>query len=419
MPSPWTEVSPVKLKEEFVLLALEPGACMAKLCRQYGISRQNGYKWLRRYHEEGVEGLADRSRRPHGSRLRVSGEVVMVVLELRQQRGWGPRKLREVLKRRLKGQPLPGVRTIARIVARAGMVNKRRRLRARGPLPSQAPAPPVHAANDLWTVDFKGWWTAHNGQRCEPLTVRDAHSRYVLQAVLLDSTATVMVRPEFERLFERYGAPRAMLSDMGAPFASMTAPWGLTALSAWWVSLGIQVFHSRPGCPQDNGAHERVHLDMLPLQAQSAPNRQAQQVLLEQWRREFNHVRPHEALGMKTPAQVYRPKSKRPRTPKLFSHGYPRGAAIRRVLSNGHFWWQGRALFLSRALRGQSVALIQPPGQPLATIMFHHMALGQLDLRGGTKVQPIPGDNRQLPSRPAAGAESPQRPGPAIALLAT
>jgi putative transposase len=403
MPSPWTEVSPVKLKEEFVLLALEPGSCMAKLCRQYGISRQNGYKWLRRYREEGVEGLADRSRRPHSSPLSVSGEVVMVLLELRQQRGWGPKKLREVLRRRLKRQALPSVRTIARIVARAGMAKKRRRLSPRGTLPSQAPTPTVHAANDLWTVDFKGWWTADNGERCEPLTVRDAHSRYVLRAVLLDSTATAMVRPQFERLFERHGIPRAILSDMGPPFASVTAPWGLTALSAWWVSLGIQVLHSRPGCPQDNGAHERLHLDMLPLQAQSAPSRRAQQVLLDEWGREFNHVRPHEALGMKTPAQVYRPNSRHPRTtPKLVSHSYPQGAAIRRVLSNGHFWWQGRALFLTRALRGHSVALIQPPGQPLATIMFHHMAMGQLDLRGGTKVQPIPADNRHPPS-PVAG----------------
>jgi transposase InsO family protein len=400
MPSPWTEVSPVKLKEEFVLLALEPGACMAKLCRQYGVSRQNGYKWLKRYHEEGVEGLSERSRRPHGSRLQVSGEVVLVVLEMRQRRGWGPKKLREMLRRRrvLKGQPLPSMRTIARIVARGGMVTKRKRLRPRGELPSEAPAPTVHAENDLWTVDFKGWWRADNGEKCEPLTVRDAHSRYVLQAVLLQRTATVAVRPEFERLFQRYGVPRAILSDNGPPFASVTAPWGLTELSAWWVSLGIQVIHSRPGCPQDNGGHERIHLDMLPLETQSAPSRNEQQVLLDGWRREFNHVRPHEALGMKTPAQVYRPKSRHRSPAKLVSHRYPRGAAIRRVQTNGHFWWQGRALFLSRALRGHAIALIHPqPGQELGTIMFHHLALGQLNLVGGTKVQPIPDQNRQRP----------------------
>jgi transposase InsO family protein len=370
---------------------------MAKLCRQYGISRQNGYKWRRRYLEEGMDGLEERSRQPHGSPMRVSGEVVLRVLELRQHRGWGPKKLREVLKRRLKGQQAPGVRTIARILARGGVVKKRGRLIPQGTPASQAPAPVVKGVNDLWTVDFKGWWRADNREKCEPLTVRDAHSRFILQIVLLQSIATEAVRPQFERLFERHGVPRAILSDNGPPFASTTAPWGLTELSVWWVSLGIQVIHSRPGCPQDNGGHERFHLDMLPLEGRSAPSRKEQQALLEEWRGEFNHVRPHEALGMKTPAQVYRPKSRDPSRPKLRTHSYPRGAAIRRVQTNGHFWWQGRALFLSRAIRGHAIALVQLPGQRLGTIMFHHLALGQLDLAGGTKVQPIPGQNRQRP----------------------
>jgi putative transposase len=402
-------VTAVKLREEFVLLALEPGACMAKLCRQYGISRQNGYKWRRRYLEEGVEGLLDRSRQPQGSPMRVSGEVVLRVLELRQHRGWGPKKLRQVLKRRLKGgQEAPSERTIARILARGGVVKKRQRLSPQGTPARQAPAPTVQGVNDLWTVDFKGWWRADNGEKCEPLTVRDAHSRYALQAVLLQSTATVAVRPQFERLFERHGVPRAILSDNGPPFASVTAPWGLTELSAWWVSLGIQVIHSRPGCPQDNGGHERIHLDMLPLEAQSAPSREAQQALLDEWRREFNHVRPHEALGMKTPAQVYRPKSRHPSPAKLLSHSYPRQAAIRRVQTNGHFWWQGRALFLSRALRGHTVAVVHPPpGHLLGTIMFRHLALGLLDLAGGTKVQPIPDQNRQRPPAVPALREAP------------
>ena len=399
----------MKLKEEFVLLALEPGACMARLCRRYGISRQNGYKWVARYREEGTEGLRERPRHPHGSALRVSGEVVLRVLELRQQRGWGPKKLREVLRRRLKGQSPPSVRTIARILARGGVVNKRKRLNPQGTPSREAPDVTAKAVNDLWTVDFKGWWRAGNAERCEPLTIRDAHSRYALAAVLLDSTATVSVRPQFERLFEQYGVPGAILSDNGPPFASATAPWGLTELSAWWVSLGIQVLHSRPGCPQDNGGHERIHLDMLPLQAQSAPSRQAQQVLLDDWRRVFNHVRPHEALAMKTPAQVYRPKSRRPPLAKLVSHSYPREAAIRRVLTNGHFWWQGRALFLSRALRGHDIALVQQPGQQLGTIMFHHLALGQLDLNGGTKVQPLPEGNRQPPPPPPTAVLAPLR----------
>ena len=405
MPQPWPEVSPMKLREEFVLLALEPGACLAKLCRQYEISRQNGYKWLKRYREEGIEGLRDRSRRPRGSCVQVSGEIVLQVLELRHQRGWGPKKLHEVLrrKRRGKNQSVPSARTIARIVARGGLVKKRRRLAVPAGRATEAPAPKVEAPNDLWTVDFKGWWRAENGERCEPLTVRDAHSRYVLRVALLDGTGTTKVRPEFQRLFERYGIPKAILSDNGSPFGCTTAPCGLTELSAWWVSLGIQVIHSRPGCPQDNGGHERVHLDMLGLQEAAAPSRQAQQVLCEEWQREFNHVRPHEALAMKTPSQVYRPKNRRP-LPKLVKHDYPPGAVLRRVLNNGHFWWKGRSLFLSRSLRRHSVALVQRPGKLPATILFHHMALGELDLAGGTKVQPVTPENRQpvpLPARPS------------------
>ena len=399
MPSPWNKVSPMKLREEFVLLALEPGACMAKLCRQYGISRQNGYKWVKRYREEGVDGLQDQSRRPLGSRVQASGEVVLQVLELRQKRGWGPKKLRELLRRKLRRRDqatVPSIRTIARIIARAGFVKKRKRLTLPAGRATLAPAPNVQAPDDLWTVDFKGWWRAQNGERCEPLTVRDAHSRYVLRAKLLGSTATVAVRPEFQRLFEQYGLPKAILSDNGSPFACTTAPGGLSELSAWWVSLGIQVIHSRPGCPQDNGGHERVHVDMLNLERASAPSRQAQQVLCDEWQREFNHVRPHEALAMKTPAQVYRPKARRP-IPKLMTHEYPKGAVLRKVLSNGHFWWNGRPRFLSRSVRGHSIALVCPPGERLATIMFHHMALGQLDLEGGAKVQPMAAENRQPP----------------------
>lgn len=403
MPSPWNKVSPMKLREEFVLLALEPRACMAKLCRQYGISRQNGYKWVKRYREEGVDGLQDQSRRPLGSRVQASGEVVLQVLELRQKRGWGPKKLRELLRRKQQRRDqatVPSIRTIARIIARAGFVKKRKRLTLPAGRATLAPAPNVEAPDDLWTVDFKGWWRAQNGERCEPLTVRDAHSRYVLRAKLLGSTATVAVRPEFQRLFEQYGLPKAILSDNGSPFACTTAPCGLSELSAWWVSLGIQVIHSRPGCPQDNGGHERVHVDMLNLERASAPSRQAQQVLCDEWQREFNHVRPHEALAMKTPAQVYRPKARRP-IPKLMTHEYPKGAVLRKVLSNGHFWWNGRPRFLSRSVRGHSIALVCPPGERLATIMFHHMALGQLDLEGGAKVQPMAAENRQ-PSLPTA-----------------
>lgn len=387
---PWTKVSTVKLREEFVLKALEPGAHMAALCREYGISRQNGYKWLHRFREEGLAGLRDRSRRPRGSRLRASGETVMRVLELRQQYGWGPKKLRTLLERGLKApDEAPSKRTIARILARANATKKRRPRLAADTRPEGAPNPTIEGPNDLWTVDFKGWWRAHNGERCEPLTVRDAFSRYVLRVGLLASTKTELVQAEFQRLFERNGLPKAILSDNGPPFGAMRAPWGLTRLAAWWVSLGILVLHSRPACPQDNGGHERVHLDMLGLQERSASNRQQQQVLCNEWQHEFNHVRPHEALDMKTPAEVYVPSPRR-LGPKLVERRYPKGAMRRQVSKNGAFWWSGRAFFLSRALHGQTIALVpKTTDKARATLWFHHLLLGELDLERGTRVEPV------------------------------
>ncbi len=387
MLTPWTRVSTVKLREEFVLRALEPDACMAELCREYRISRQNGYKWLNRFQKEGLAGLRDQSRRPASAALKISGELAVQVVELRQQYGWGPKKLRRLLERRLNA-PAPSTRTIARILARTHLSKARRPRNPDSERPSGAPTPTVEGPNDLWTVDFKGWWRAHNGERCDPLTARDAFSRYVLRAALLKGCDTAEVRAEFERLFEENGLPKAILSDNGPPFGCTSAPWGLTRLSAWWVSLGIEVLHSRPGCPQDNGGHERVHVDMLGLQARSAPTRLQQQVLCDEWRTEFNHIRPHEALAMKTPGEVYVPSTRRLR-PKVVSRQYPQGAALRQVSGNGAFWWNGRAQFLSRALKGHTIALVRLPTQTRATIWFHHLALGELDLEHGTRVERI------------------------------
>lgn len=380
----------MKLKEEFVLKALEPDACMAQLCREYEVSRQNGYKWVKRFRSEGLDGLEERSRRPHSSPLSTSGEMVLQIIELRGKYGWGPKKLRQILAKRLRGEKAPKPRTIARILARAGAVKKRRPRPVAKVWDEGAPHPTVNEPNDLWTVDFKGWWKADDGERCEPLTVRDAYSRFVLRVVLLGSTGVEKVRKEFQRLFEKYGLPKAILSDNGNPFACTRALANLSELSAWWVSLGIQVIHSRPGCPQDNGGHERVHVDMLPLQEQSAPNRKVQQVLCEKWQREFNHIRPHEALQMRTPAEVYKRSPRR--LPAVVTARYPAGAILRRVKGNGCFYWKKRDIFASHSLRKQTLALICGAG-PRAKVMFHQITLGEFDLEHGQQVEPICASN--------------------------
>jgi putative transposase len=381
----------VKLKAEFVLKALEPDRCMKALCGEYGVSRQTGYKWVERFKAQGLPGLEERSRRPRGSPITTSGEVVLEVLELRRKYGWGPKKLHKLLGKRLKAKELPSRRTIARILERAGEAKKRRQGQRVVAAAECAPRPEVKGPNDLWTVDFKGWWRAKDGARCEPLTVRDAHSRFVLCTVVLPSPKVELVRQVFERLFEQYWAPKAILSDNGNPFACTRALAGLTELSAWWVSLGIEVLHSRPGCPQDNGGHERMHADMLALEAKSAPGRQAQQVACDGWRHEFNHIRPHESLQMKTPAEVYQPSGHQRHTqgPCVVTTSYPEGAIFRRVVRTGYFSWQGRTIFVSRALRGHTVAVVC--GQDgWGTVMFYRLVLGRFVLEGGRQVEPLP-----------------------------
>lgn len=381
----------MNLREEFVLKALEPTRCMKALCLEYGVSRQTGYKWVERFKAQGMIGLEDRSRRPHGSPVATSGEVVLQVLELRRKHGWGPKKLHHVLSRRLEVEEVPSRRTIARILDRAGEVKKRRRQQPGVTAAEGAPRPEVKNPNDLWTVDFKGWWRAQNGARCEPLTVRDAHSRFVLCTVVLPSPKVEAVREVFERLFEQHGVPKAILSDNGNPFACTRALAELTELSAWWVSLGVEVLHSRPGCPQDNGAHERMHADMLALEAQRSASREAQQVACDEWRHEFNHIRPHESLQMKTPAEVYQPEGRRPQGKRLSvaTTSYPEGAIFRRVVRTGYFSWRGRTVFVSRALRGQTVAVICGL-DGWGKVMFYRLVLGRFAMEGGRHVEPIP-----------------------------
>ena len=210
--------------------------------------------------------------------------------------------------------------------------------------------------NAVWTVDFKGWWRARNGQRCEPLTVRDAFSRYVLCARILETHATETVRREFERLFRAHGMPKTLQFDNGEPFAAIQARAGITRLSAWWVSLGIELVRSRMGKPQDNAAHERMHSEIMSeVQMQPASTRLAQNRELSIWRRRFNEVRPHEALGMRTPAECYRRSERSYSGPTAFD--YPLPWLVRRVSSKGFVKIDGAQVYLGEGLVGQTVGL--------------------------------------------------------------
>jgi putative transposase len=374
---PWKEHLSMDLRREFVLAAASPGANISQLCRDFGISRTNGHKWIRRYKELGDLGLDDRSRRPL-SYSGTSAETVLRLIELRRRfTNWGPKKLQELLGR-FGRVDVPSVKTIGRILDRVGepRVRPRSRRRLRLVLRKHETLE-AKAPNDVWTVDFKGWWRTRDKRRFEPLTVRDAFSRYVLCLRMLGSTSGLVVKPAFERLFQSCGVPKVIRVDNGSPFGCTSAPAGLTRLSAWWTSLGIRVSFGRPAHPQDNGSHERMHLDVASdLEAEPAASTRLQQRAADRWRIEFNEVRPHEAIGMKTPSDLYARSSRRYRGVR--APRYPGNYAVRRVNGQGCVRYSGRTVFISESVVGFDVAVRKTRTGRLQ-VLFYEVDLGSFD----------------------------------------
>ena len=343
-------------KLQFIEKASAMGANISGLCREYGISRQTGHKWLRRFRGQGYTGLVEQSRRPLSSPLTTGEEIVVRILELRDQhQTWGPDKIARVLRRSL-GEDAPSKSTVARVLHRLGRL-RRHRPRVRVWSVDERPRVEVHGPNDLWTIDIKGWWRARNRERCEPLTVRDGFSRKVLAVTLLGSVRAEEVRHVLRSLFLRHGLPAAIQSDNGTPFVCSRGRGGLSQLSAWLVSLGIRVVRSRPGCPQDNGGHERMHRDLSELELNPARTRRAQQRACDRWMIEFNEVRPHDALGGKTPAEVYCDSERRSLDPLVPS--YPPEWKTRLVSKKGTISVNDDVVFVGTALAGQIVGLKQ------------------------------------------------------------
>lgn len=364
-------------KMKFVERAAE-GEPVARLCAEFGVSRDTGHRWIRRFEEGGYEGLVERSRRPHSTPLATAEDVVLAVLEARRAHpSWGPKKLVVVLARKLQ-EHAPSERTIARILRRAELVRARRRRRPLSVV-DDAPCAHVEAPNDVWSLDFKGWWRTRDGQRCDPFTIRDAFSRFILDVRICPQT-TDAARRVLERLFAKHGIPGAIQCDNGTPFISVRSRGGLSALSTWLVSLGITIVRSRPATPQDNGGHERMHLDIRrEVQARSADTLAAQQRALDKWRHEFNHVRPHEALKQKTPAEIYKPMRRATAAAKPKPYTYPPTFTRVQVSGNGSFSLRGEKYFLARALAGHDVGL-ERVSHSQVRVWFHNVDLQLLDL---------------------------------------
>lgn len=376
---PWQECDVMSLRLEFVLRSLGETTPFVELCREYGISAKTGYKWKERFLEFGAAGLHDQSRRPASSPDALAEDAVCEIVRLKKaHRAWGPRKIRECYARCHPGWGLPSESSFKRVLDKAGLVEKRRTRRSEdsGRVQHRTPA---EGPNDIWTVDFKGWWYTPHGERCEPFTVRDAFSRYVLATTILPDARTQSVRAACERLFERYGLPGMIRSDNGRPFASPTAPLGLSRLSVWWLALGIDLDRIDPGCPYQNGAHERMHRDLASeLERRIEGDLVRHQAALESWRNTYNHERPHEALGMRCPAQVYQPSPRRfEGTPDQLV--YPADCVERKVNAAGQIRLHGRAISISTALQGWNVGL-KPQKEDQYALYFANLCLGRIDM---------------------------------------
>lgn len=376
---PWTETHVVDQRTEFVLRALRNQEPFGDLCREFGVSRKTGYKWKERFFQEGLGGLADQSRRPHATPNEIGEAMVCQIVKLKVAHpGWGPRKLRAVLERTVPQEDLPSESSFKRVLDKAGLVERRRRAPAELATRLQTPAR-AERPNHVWTIDFKGWWYTRNRTRFEPLTIRDDFSRYVLCAQALDNARTETVLQQMTRVFERHGLPEVIRSDNGSPFAAGNSPLGLSRLSAWWLSLGINLDRIPPGRPDQNGGHERMHRDLAhEVECRAAHDAPTQQAALDVWRRTFNEERPHEALAMRVPHEVYH-TSPRKFDPAPVELTYPRGYLVRKVNSIGSVSIHKAAVNVTAALRGYEIGLEPLEANRYAT-WFCRLCLGQIDL---------------------------------------
>ena len=381
---PWKACSAMEERLRFVARLLE-GDAMTDVCREFGISRKTGYKILARYKDEGPAALNDRSRRPVRYANQLPPQIEGLIVSLKTGKPhWGARKIRELLIRRLPGDlRVPAQSTIHAVLDRHGLVARigRRRNRAQG-----TPLSAGNKPNDLWCVDFKGEFRLGNSQYCYPLTVTDHASRYLLLCEALDSIRESSAIQAFQHLFAERGLPDAIRSDNGVPFASPNALFNLSKLSVWWLRLGIAIERIKPGNPQQNGRHERMHLT-LKKETTRPPNMNSlqQQARFDDFVAEFNTERPHEALGMRRPADIYIPSSK-PYfgLPEL---SYPLHDREALVTACGRICMHRKKINVSTVLAGQKLG-IKEVDEGIWLVSFMHYDLGYIDLEQKT-LQPI------------------------------
>lgn len=373
---PWSTVTPMSQRLEFIRAVVERKEDFRATCREFGISEKTGYKWRTRFLEGGPAALEDRSHAPHVAAHQVPAARVAVLCALREANPtWGGRKLQQVLRQEQPDILWPAPSTITTLLKRAGLITRRRRTpRERAAWAARALTRP-EGPNDVWAADFKGEFRVGDGAYCYPLTVSDLHARFVVGCTALPSTARAAVQAQFIRLFQTYGLPRVIRTDNGPPFGAPLALGGLSALAVWWLRLGIRPERIHKGEPQENGAHERMHRTLkADTTRPPALTLALQERRFVQWRRVFNERRPHEAIGMVPPATHYAP-SVRPYPRRLPILAYPPDCELRRVDDTGNIRIRGERVFLTRVLTQEYVGL-RETGEAQWTIQFGPLQLG-------------------------------------------
>jgi putative transposase len=374
---PWKESTAVDERVRFVRAYLTGAYQMSELCVHYGISRPTAYKWVGRYEQGGQAALSERPRAPHTCPHRMSSALQSWFIEARKRYGWGARKLLKLFRNQHPRGEFPSRTAISNLLKKAGLSRPRRkhpRRTRQGHAPMRVSRP-----NQLWTIDFKGHFRTTDHRWCYPLTLADQHSRYLLLCGGQLDCSAHPAQQRLERVFRQCGLPDFIHSDNGAPFASRAIA-GLSQMSVHWVKLGIQIERSRPGCPQDNGAHERMHRTLKAnTMRPAAANLRAQQRRFDLFQREYNELRPHEALADRTPASVYQP-SPRPYPSRLAEPDYPEHFEVRRVAHHGDVSWRAQRVFISQSLAHERIAF-EAVDDGLWSLHFYHQLLGRFDER--------------------------------------
>jgi transposase InsO family protein len=354
---PWKETNVLDMRMQFIALYLQQCVSFCELCRHFGISRTTGYKLVERYEQLGPSGLLDQSRAPYSHPNSTPEQIQDQIIDFRKDHPhWGPKKLRTVLMRDHPDIAWPAPSTIGQLLMSRNLVKSRRKGHSGKAVPTHLSVP--DAPNHVWTADFKGQFALQDKSMCYPLTICDNFAKMILACSGLSNTATDPAKAVWVATFRENGLPRVIRTDNGTPFASRSIG-GLSRLSAWWIRLGIIPQRIAPGKPQQNGSHERMHKTLkAEVASQPAADFKSQQRAFNNFVYEYNHIRPHEALGQRVPASLYEVSSRQ--YPLILPDiEYPADFTIRHVRTNGEIRWRGELLFVSEVLTGEYVGLEQ------------------------------------------------------------